>query len=66
MNIYIYYSYFTLCKADSKELKEIWVLNIYLAICECVGEGERGVGWRHHYMLGKLTCWYLYLRFGLH
>lgn len=41
-------------KADSKELKEIWVLNIYIAICECVGENERGVGWRHHYMLGTM------------
>lgn len=40
--------------ADSKEIKEVWVLNIYLAICECVGHENRVLGWRHQYMLGTV------------
>lgn len=40
--------------ADSKEIKEVWVLNIYLAICETVGDKERVLGWRHQYMLGTM------------
>lgn len=39
---------------DSTESKEIWMLNIYLAICECVGPNERSLGWRHQYMLGTM------------
>jgi ankyrin repeat protein len=40
--------------ALSKEIKEVWVLNIYIALCECVGESERVIGWRHQYMLGTM------------
>ena len=41
-------------QVDSTENKEIWMLNIYLAICECVGPSERSLGWRHQYLLGTM------------
>jgi hypothetical protein len=40
--------------ADSREVKEVWVLNIYLAICECVESENKVLGWRHQYMLGTM------------
>lgn len=40
--------------AENRDVKDIWVLNIFLAICECVGESERVLGWRHQYMLGTM------------
>lgn len=40
--------------SDSKEVKDVWVLSIYLAICDNVGESERVLGWRHQYMLGTM------------
>jgi ankyrin repeat protein len=40
--------------AENKEVKEVWVLSIFLAICECVGQSERVLGWRHQYMLGTI------------
>eukprot|EP01039_Chlorochromonas_danica_P008537 gene8537-9410_t len=40
--------------AESKEVKDIWVLNLYLSICECVGEENQVLGWRHQYMLGTV------------
>ena len=41
-------------QVDSTENKEIWMLNIYLAICDCVGPSERSLGWRHQYLLGTM------------
>lgn len=44
--------------ADSKESKEVWVLNLFLAICARVGGETNGkdqvLGWRHQYMLGTM------------
>lgn len=40
--------------AESKEVKDIWVLNLYLSICECVGQENQVLGWRHQYMLGTV------------
>jgi len=43
--------------ADSKEEKEVWVLNLFIAICAQVeGEGGEGrrLGWQHQYMLGTM------------
>jgi len=44
--------------ADSKEAKEVWVLNLFLAICARVGGESNGegqvLGWRHQYMLGTM------------
>lgn len=44
--------------ADSKESKEVWVLNLFLAICARVGGESNGkdqvLGWRHQYMLGTM------------
>jgi ankyrin repeat protein len=44
--------------ADSKESKEVWVLNLFLAICSRVGGESNGqgqvLGWRHQYMLGTM------------
>jgi ankyrin repeat protein len=34
--------------------KEVWVLNIYLAMCECVDPSSRMLGWRHQYLLGTM------------
>jgi ankyrin repeat protein len=39
---------------DSKEIKDVWVLTIFLAICDNVGDSERVLGWRHQYMLGTM------------
>lgn len=44
--------------ADSRESKEVWVLNLFLAICARVGGENHGrgqvLGWRHQYMLGTM------------
>ncbi|RYG69592.1 hypothetical protein EON64_02315 [archaeon] len=40
--------------AESKEIREVWVVNIYLAICECVPQESRVLGWRHQYLLGTI------------
>lgn len=44
--------------ADSKETKEVWVLNLFLAVCSRVGGDNNGqgqvLGWRHQYMLGTM------------
>jgi hypothetical protein len=40
--------------AESKDVKDVWVLMIFLAICDNVGESERVLGWRHQYMLGTM------------
>jgi ankyrin repeat protein len=44
--------------SDSKETKEVWVLNLFLAICARVGGESNGkgqvLGWRHQYMLGTM------------
>jgi ankyrin repeat protein len=44
--------------ADSKEAKEVWVLNLFLAICARVAVETNGqglvLGWRHQYMLGTM------------
>lgn len=40
--------------ADSHETKEVWVLSIFVAICDCVGQDEKVLGWRHQYMLGTM------------
>ncbi len=44
--------------AESKEVKEVWVLNLFLAICTRVGGESNGqgqvLGWRHQYMLGTM------------
>jgi ankyrin repeat protein len=40
--------------AGSKKMREVWVLNINLAVCECIGLDERTLGWRHQYMLGTI------------
>eukprot|EP01032_Pedospumella_encystans_P009188 gene9188-10842_t len=44
--------------AESKEVKEVWVLNLFLAICTRVGGESDGqgqvLGWRHQYMLGTM------------
>jgi ankyrin repeat protein len=40
--------------ADNKESKDIWILNIFLAICETVTEEGRVLGWRHQYLLGTM------------
>ena len=38
----------------SAEDKEIWLLNLFLAICENVDTEDRVLGWRHQYMLGTM------------
>ena len=44
--------------ADSRETKEVWVLNLFLAVCARVGGESNGkgqvLGWRHQYMLGTM------------
>lgn len=34
--------------------KQDWINAIFGAICECVGESERVLGWRHQYLLGTM------------
>lgn len=38
----------------SAEEKEVWLLSLFLSICDLVGEDERVLGWRHQYMLGTM------------
>lgn len=40
--------------AENRESKDIWILNIFLAICETVAEEGRVLGWRHQYLLGTM------------
>jgi len=40
--------------ADNKENKDIWILSIFLAICDNVMEDGRVLGWRHQYLLGTM------------
>ena len=34
--------------------KDVWILNIYLAMTECVDVSSQGLGWRHQYLLGSM------------
>lgn len=43
--------------ASSVAEKDVWLLNFFLAICDCVSEntdGEPALGWRHQIMLGTM------------
>mmetsp|Transcript_35397 Transcript_35397/g.77942 ORF Transcript_35397/g.77942 Transcript_35397/m.77942 type:complete len:975 (-) Transcript_35397:66-2990(-) len=40
--------------ANSSQAKEVWVLNLFLAVCACVDDGGRRLGWQHMYMLGTM------------
>lgn len=39
---------------ENTSAKEVWVLNLYVAICDCVQEEARVLGWRHQCMLGTM------------
>lgn len=40
------------CKSIQE--KSLWVESIFDCVCDCVGDHERVIGWRHQYMLGTI------------
>jgi hypothetical protein len=40
--------------AETRVLKDEWVMNIYNSICECVGGTVQYLGWRHQYLIGTM------------